>query len=85
MGVLPLQFLGDDSWEKLEITGDETFTIEGMETISPQQQLTLTITRANGEVVRVPVRSRIDTAIEVEYYRHGGILPYVLRQILAKV
>ncbi|GAB6050825.1 aconitate hydratase AcnA [Hydrogenophilus islandicus] len=85
MGVLPLQFLGDDSWEKLGITGNERFSLEGLDAIAPQQKLTLVIERPNGEVKRVTVQSRIDTAIEAEYYRHGGILPYVLRQILVKV
>ncbi len=84
MGVLPLQFTGNDSWQSLGINGSETFAIEGMDEVRPQQTLTLVITRADGRVDRVPVVSRIDTAIEVEYYRHGGILPFVLRQILAR-
>ena len=52
--------------------------------LQPQQDLTLRLTRRCGEVVNLPVRCRIDTPIEIDYYRHGGILPYVLRQILAK-
>ncbi len=52
--------------------------------MQPRQQFTLAITRKDGSVDKVPVLSRIDTPIEVEYYRHGGILPYVLRDILAK-
>ncbi|TSE36166.1 aconitate hydratase AcnA [Tepidimonas charontis] len=84
MGVLPLQFTGSDSWQSLAIDGSETFAVEGMESIGPQQRLTLVIRRADGRVERVPVLSRIDTAIEVAYYQHGGILPYVLRQIVAQ-
>jgi aconitate hydratase len=84
MGVLPLQFLGDDSPHTLGITGEETFDLEGLEgEIRPQQQATLVIKRANGESQRVQVLLRIDTPIEVDYYKHGGILPFVLRQLLA--
>jgi aconitate hydratase len=84
MGVLPLQFLGDDSVQSLGIKGDETFDLKGIEgEIKPQQQVTLVITRANGEKQEVSVLLRIDTPIEVDYYKHGGILPFVLRQLLA--
>ncbi|WP_334134067.1 aconitate hydratase AcnA [Tepidimonas sp.] len=83
MGVLPLQFMGEDSWQRLGIDGSETFAIEGVQALQPQQTLMLVIERASGVVDRVPVLSRIDTPIEAEYYRHGGILPFVLRQILA--
>jgi len=84
MGVLPLQFKGSDSAQTLGITGDETFDIEGIEgELKPQQDVTLVIHRANGDVQRVPVLLRIDTPIEVDYYNHGGILPFVLRQLLA--
>jgi aconitate hydratase len=84
MGVLPLQFLGSDSAASLGITGEETFDIEGLEgEIRPQQDATLVIRSADGGVRRVTVRLRIDTPIEVDYYRHGGILPFVLRQLLA--
>ncbi|TMS58226.1 aconitate hydratase AcnA [Imbroritus primus] len=84
MGVLPLQFKGTDSAESLGIIGNETFDIEGAEgDLKPQQDLTLVINRANGDVHRVPVLLRIDTPIEVDYYNHGGILPFVLRQLLA--
>ena len=85
MGVLPLQFVDGASYSSLNISGDETFSILGVDSaMQPRQQLTLVITRADGSVEKVPVLSRIDTPIEVEYYRHGGILPYVLRDILAK-
>lgn len=85
MGVLPLQFRGDDSWPKLGIQGNETFDVLGISArLRPQQELVLVIHRADGERHEVPVLCRIDTPIEVEYYRHGGILPYVLREILQR-
>ena len=83
MGVLPLQFKGSDSWESLGIRGDELFDIELADEIRPQQDATLVITPTEGAPRRVPLVLRIDTAIEVDYYRHGGILPFVLRQLLA--
>jgi aconitate hydratase len=84
MGVLPLQFMGNDSAATLGITGDETFDILGLEgEIRPQQQCTLVIRRKDGSVREVPLKLRIDTPIEVDYYNHGGILPYVLRQLLS--
>ncbi len=84
MGVLPLQFLGNDSVQSLNITGNESFDLLGLENdIKPQQEVTLVIKRANGDSQKVKVLLRIDTPIEVDYYRHGGILPFVLRQLLA--
>ncbi|MGA8007905.1 MAG: aconitate hydratase AcnA [Thiomonas sp.] len=83
MGVLPLQFLGNDSWESLGIKGDETFAIELGKTLRPQQDAMLIITRADGSKQEVKLKLRIDTPIEVDYYQHGGILPFVLRQLLA--
>ena len=84
MGVLPLQFKGADGVDSLGIRGDETFDIEGIEgEIKPQQDVTLVIRRADGSAQRIAVLLRIDTAIEVDYYRHGGILPFVLRDLLA--
>ncbi|AMO94849.1 aconitate hydratase 1 [Collimonas fungivorans] len=84
MGVLPLQFLGTDSVQTLGITGNETFDLKGIDgEIKPQQDATLVIHRANGETKEVKVLLRIDTPIEVDYYKHGGILPFVLRQLLA--
>ncbi len=83
MGVLPLQFIGDDSWQGLKLDGSEKFTLEGITAgLAPQQQLTLQIERADGSKQSVALLCRIDTPIEIEYYRHGGILPYVLREIL---
>jgi aconitate hydratase len=85
MGVLPLQFIGDDSVHTLGITGDEAFDLRGLENeITPQQLATLVIHRADGSCQDVKVLLRIDTPIEVDYYRHGGILPFVLRQLLAE-
>jgi len=84
MGVLPLQFKGSDSAQTLGITGNETFDVRGIESsIKPQQDCTLVIHRADGTTREVAVTLRIDTPIEVDYYLHGGILPYVLRQLLA--
>jgi aconitate hydratase len=84
MGVLPLQFKGDDSAASLGITGDETFDIMGLEReIKPQQDATLVIRKPDGSSRTVSLVLRIDTPIEVDYYRHGGILPFVLRQLLA--
>ncbi|GAB2862301.1 aconitate hydratase AcnA [Pseudoduganella ginsengisoli] len=84
MGVLPLQFIGNDSVESLGITGKETYDLTGLEgEIKPQQLCTLVINREDGSKQEVKVLLRIDTPIEVDYYKHGGILPFVLRQLLA--
>ncbi len=86
MGVLPLQFKGSDSAQSLGIIGNETFDVEGIEgDLKPQQDVVLVIHRANGDTQRVPVLLRIDTPIEVDYYNHGGILPFVLRQLAGRV
>ncbi|HBZ29637.1 MAG TPA: aconitate hydratase [Nitrosomonas nitrosa] len=82
MGVLPLQFKDNVNAQALGITGDELFDIQGIDTIQPQQQVTLIIHGKDGSQREVPLLCRIDTAIEVDYYRHGGILPYVLRQLM---
>jgi aconitate hydratase len=85
MGVLPLQFKEGTTAATLKLDGSETYDVVGIDaTLKPQQDLTLRVTRKSGEVVDVPVRCRIDTPIEIDYYRHGGILPYVLRQIAAR-
>jgi aconitate hydratase len=84
MGVLPLQFQGETGARSLRLDGTETFDIAGLEgELKPRQELKLRITRSDGTAGEVPVRCRIDTPIEIEYYRHGGILQYVLRQLLA--
>ena len=85
MGILPLQFVGDDSVTTLNIGASDTFDILGVDdAIVPQQMFTLCIRRADGSNTQTEVRCRIDTPIEVDYYRHGGILPFVLRQILTQ-
>jgi aconitate hydratase len=83
MGVLPLQFKHGDSWTSLKLTGDETIDVEWAKTLAPQSEATVVIHRHDGSSVRVLVTLRIDTPIEVEYFLHGGILPYVLRHLLA--
>ena len=84
MGVLPLQFKEGTTAQTLKLDGTETYDVLGLSAnLKPQQDLTLRITRASGQVENVPVTCRIDTPIEIDYYQHGGILPYVLRQLLA--
>lgn len=83
MGVVPFVFQEGTSWQSLGLTGDETVTIEGLTTVRPRQTMNATITRANGEVLTVPLLCRIDTLDELEYFRNGGILQYVLRQLAA--
>jgi len=83
MGVLPCQFKDDMSAASLNLDGSETFDLLGVESgIEPRQDVTLVIHRASGESEEIPITLRIDTSIEVDYYKHGGILPYVLRQLL---
>jgi aconitate hydratase len=85
MGVLPLQFKDGVSARTLKLNGTETFDVVGLDVnLKPQQDLTLKITRQDGAVENIAVRCRIDTPIEIDYYQHGGILPYVLRQLVAK-
>jgi aconitate hydratase len=84
MGVLPLQFHEGTTAQSLKLDGSESYDIVGLDAnIKPQQDLTLKITRKDGQVQNVPVRCRIDTPIEIDYYQHGGILPFVLRQLVA--
>jgi len=83
MGVLPLQFMQEESHESLHLTGEELFSVQGVEKkLVPRQEVMLEIHRKEG-VDRVKVLLRIDTPIEVDYYEHGGIMPYVLRQLIA--
>jgi aconitate hydratase len=85
MGVLPLQFKEGTTAQTLKLDGAETYAIVGLNaSIKPQQDLTLCITRKDGVAQDVPVKCRIDTPIEIDYYQHGGILPYVLRQLVSK-
>ena len=84
MGVLPLQFKAGQSWEGLGLGGDETIDIEVIgPVLKPQSDALLLITNRDGARREVPLTLRIDTAIEVDYYKHGGILPFVLRQMLS--
>jgi aconitate hydratase len=82
MGILPLQFKGGDSVQSLLIRGDEEFDILGADDLRPQQGITLVVRRGDGSRQEVVLLSRIDTPIEVDYYRQGGILPFVLRGLI---
>ncbi|MEW6272927.1 MAG: aconitate hydratase AcnA, partial [Thermodesulfobacteriota bacterium] len=85
MGVLPCQFKEGVSVASLALDGSETYDVTGLESgsVAPRQDVTLVVHRKDGSIEQVPVTVRIDTPIEVEYYEHGGILPYVLRQLVA--
>ena len=87
MGVLPFQFMNGQTARSIGLAGTEEFSIRGLESadsIRPGKEVTLVVNRADGSSFDVPVRLRIDTNIEVEYYKHGGILPYVLRQLVSR-
>jgi aconitate hydratase len=84
MGVLPLVFRDGDDVESLGLTGEESFDLTGIaEGLAPRSDVRVRATRADGTVVEFAVTARIDTPDELDYYHHGGILPYVLRQIAA--
>ncbi|MET0240512.1 MAG: aconitate hydratase AcnA [Sphingobium sp.] len=83
MGVLPLQFQGDDNRESLGLTGNESFTITGVADLKPRQLVPVTVTRADGSTFTFEALCRIDTINELEYFLNGGILPYVLRKLAA--
>ena len=84
MGVLPMQYLAGQTAQSLGVTGEETFAIEGIATgLAPRKKLAVTATAADGSVKRFEALARIDTAVELDYYQHGGILQYVLRQLSA--
>ena len=83
MGVIPLQFADGDSWQSLGLDGSETVSIEGVTEIAPRAMVTVKITKADGSVRNVETRCRIDTANELDYYKNGGILQYVLRSLVA--
>lgn len=84
MGVIPLQFKEDQSLESLNIKGDELFSLIGLEKeLKPRQEVTLEIDRGGGKIDRAQLIARLDTPIDIDYYMQGGILPYVLRQILS--
>ena len=83
MGVLPLQFKAGDSRETLGLTGDDSFTILGLDSLRPQQDVEVQVTRKDGSTFTFTALCRIDTANEIEYYNNGGILHYVLRKLAA--
>jgi aconitate hydratase len=83
MGVLPLVFLDDASWQSLELKGDEQVTIRGIADLKPRQTLQAKIRMGDGRVETVPLLARIDTLDELEYFRNGGILHYMLRRMAA--
>jgi len=83
MGVLPLQFKPGDSWESLGLRGEELIDVIPAADLAPQSEARLVVTRADGSRQEVTLTLRIDTPIEVDYFTSGGILPYVLRQLLA--
>jgi aconitate hydratase len=86
MGVLPCQFKEGTNAQTLKLDGSETFDVLGLsDDLKPRQELTLVIHRADGKEEKVPIIVRIDTPIEIEYYRHGGILPFVLRQLVSSI
>jgi aconitate hydratase len=83
MGVLPLQFKDGDTRASLKLTGDDSFTIHGLAELKPGQDVEVEVTRASRETFTFTAKCRIDTANEMEYYRNGGILQYVLRKLAA--
>jgi len=83
MGILPFVFDEGTSWKSLELTGAEQVSIRGLTDIAPGQRMTIDIVMADGSLKQVPLTCRIDTLDELNYFRHGGILPYVLRQLAA--
>jgi len=84
MGVLPLTFKNGDSWKNLGLDGSETFTITGIADIKPRKTLHARAVKPDGSEIEFAVTARLNTDIDVEYFKHGGILPYVLRKILAE-
>jgi len=83
MGVIPLEFTGGDSRKSLGLTADESVSIPGLDKIEPLQEVPCTITMVDGSAKEITLKCRIDTAIEIEYIEHGGVLHYVLRDLAA--
>jgi aconitate hydratase len=83
MGVLPLQFRDGDTRHSLGLSATDTFSVRGLANLTPGQDVTVEVTREDGTRFSFTALCRIDTANEMEYYRHGGILPYVLRKLAA--
>ena len=84
MGIVPYVFEEGTSWQTLGLKGDEVVSIPGLTTIQPRQKMLAEITSADGSVKQVPIVCRIDTLDELEYFRNGGILHYVLRQLASR-
>jgi len=84
MGVIPFEFTGGDSRKTLGLTGDETVSISGLDSVTPLQEVPATITMGDGSVKEITLKCRIDTAIEIEYIEHGGVLHYVLRNLASQ-
>ncbi|NIQ38196.1 MAG: aconitate hydratase AcnA [Proteobacteria bacterium] len=84
MGVLPLVFKEGDSWQSLGLEGSETFSISGIDTISPRKVLQVKAVGEDGTETHFEVTARLDTDVEVDYFKNGGILPYVLRKVLSE-
>jgi aconitate hydratase len=83
MGILPLQFEGGDSWRSLALTGDEEVSIAGLAEMAPRKQVEVVLRFADGASRTIRTLCRIDTLDELDYWRHGGILHYVLRNLVA--
>ena len=81
MGVIPFEFTRSDSRKTLGLTGHEAVSISGLDTLKPLQEVPCRITRADGSIKEILLKCRIDTAIEIEYLEHGGVMPYVLRSL----
>jgi aconitate hydratase len=82
MGVLPLQFQSNETWQSHGLTGEEVFDIPVDDNLKPRGAITLTATSPNGSVKKITAKVRIDTPVELDYYRNGGILQTVLRKLL---
>jgi aconitate hydratase len=83
MGVLPLMFETGEGIDQLGLNGSETFTIKGLDSIQPRKELTVTAQKPDGSTITFKVTARLDTDVDVAYFKNGGILPYVLRKIVA--
>jgi aconitate hydratase len=84
MGVLPLVFQPGDSWQSLGLDGSETFTISGLKGMQPRKMLKVTAQKSDGTTTDFEVKARLDTDVDVDYFLNGGILPYVIRKIMAE-
>ena len=84
MGVIPFEFTGGDTRKSLGLTGDETVSISGLDSVEPLQEVPATITMGDGSVKEITLKCRIDTEVEIEYIEHGGVLHYVLRNLASK-